>query len=36
MLEKFTLWFDHEFSESEHYFHLGCNCNELIILVFEI
>jgi hypothetical protein len=26
MLEKFTLWFDHEISESERYFHLGCNC----------
>jgi hypothetical protein len=36
MLEIFSLWFDHEFLESEHYFHLGYNCNEPIILVFEM
>jgi hypothetical protein len=36
MLEKFSLWFNHEVSESEYYFHLGYNCNEPIILVFEM
>jgi hypothetical protein len=34
MFEKFTLWFVHEISEWEHYFHLGCNCSEPIIILY--
>jgi hypothetical protein len=36
MLEKFSLWFDHEISETEHHFHLGFSCSEPNILVFEM